>query len=66
MIEYLNNLMRNIDKEITLTQLKDKLNYKFKKLPNRYHKYLNVLIEYYYNNSDQNFKITKIQEINSR
>lgn len=53
MEEYLNNLLRNIDKEISLEQLKEKLNYKFKKFPNRYHTYLEELIEYYYNSQEK-------------
>jgi transcriptional regulator with GAF, ATPase, and Fis domain/CHASE2 domain-containing sensor protein len=48
--EYLNNLQSNIDKEIPLDQLKEKLGNKFKKLPNRYHPFLNQIIEQFYTN----------------
>lgn len=51
--EYLNNLMSNIDREMPVEQLTEKLNFKFKKLPNRYHPYLNKIIGYFY---DSEFK----------
>ncbi len=46
--EYLTNLYGNIDKEIPLEQLKEKLSFKFKKLPNKYHPYLNQIIDHFY------------------
>ena len=49
--EYISNLSLNIDKEIPIDELKDKLGVKFKKMPNKYHPYLNTLIEYFYFNN---------------
>ena len=54
MEEYLNNLHRNIDKETPLEQLKEKLNIKYKKLPNRYHNHLEEIINHYYNKTNGN------------
>ena len=46
--EYLNNLQLNVDKNIPLEQLKERLEVKFKKLPNKYHTFLNQIIDYFY------------------
>lgn len=54
--EYLNNLLGKINRKIPVEQLKQKLGFKFKKLPNRYHPYLNKIIEYFYNSEAELIK----------
>ena len=51
--EYLNNLSGNINKDISLDLLTEKLSYKFKKLPNKYHPYLNKIVAYFYENGNK-------------
>ncbi len=48
--EYLNNLIKKIDKTVELEQLKENLKNSFKKLPNSYYSYLEEIIEHYYKN----------------
>ena len=57
--EYLNNLFANIDKDIPLEQLTEKLNYKYKKMPKRYYPYLDKIVDYFYNSEN------KLQDISS-
>ena len=60
MEEYINNLLKNIEPDMTLAQAKEKLNYKFKKLPNRYHTFLLKIVEHNYNLNGKSAKHKKV------
>ncbi len=58
--EYINNLLKNIEQDVPLSQLNEKLNYKFKKLPNRYHVFLQKIVAHNYNSNGKLAKHKKI------
>ena len=61
MEEYINNLLKNLEENKTLEQISEKLSYKYKKLPNRYHIFLQQIIEHHYHANGKMIKNKKSQ-----
>lgn len=61
--EYLNNLFSKIDKKIPDYEIRENLQNTFKKLPKRYHIYVEKIIDYYNNSKGDVLKILLTNEV---